>query len=262
MRSVTPTPLTAPRERLCARGARGAAALAVAVCVSHCSLGDFDSLSVGLKTTDVVNNDDLPGAAGSASESDAGSGSQSQGGASGNDAGEPSGGAGGSETPDASSPVDPPDAGPQPLILDPGFEGGVMNWAPVGNCSLTFAADNPHSGSSSLLTSGRVLNWEGPGYDLLGRLEPGKTYAARVWVRSIENPLTVTLHHKRRCVGDTGEPDYFAFTSKRIYSSWTEVIGTFTTPTCDLIDSMLYVDNPPAGEDFYIDDVSLVLTSP
>ena len=245
------------------------------MCLSRCSLGDFDSLSSGLNL-----NGSLPGGTGGASsEHDAstdpntggaggesGSAGQSNAGSSGS-----SGSSGTGNLPDA-GPGDDPDAGPtgpQNLILDPGFEQGAPRWISVGNVVMSLSTDNPHAGNSCLLVSGRDdFVYEGPGYDLFGSIDLGATYTATVWVRLNSDAQVANLMFKHRCDGetDTDPVVYYAISAVRSDEDdglgWYELTGSFTTRNCAPLAVALYIDGPAIGEEFYIDDASLYRTSP
>jgi hypothetical protein len=243
------------------------------VCLSRCSLSDFDSLSSGLNLTS-----NLGGTGGTSSDPDAstnptggaggegGSAGQSNAGSSGS-----SGSSGSGNTPDA-GPGDEPDAGPtgpQNLILDPGFEQGAPRWISMGNVVLSLSTDNPHAGNSCLLVSGRDdFVYEGPGYDLLGTVELGATYTTTVWVRLKSDAQVASLMYKHRCDGetDTDTAVYYAVTAVRSDADdglgWYELTGSFTARSCAALAMTLYIEGPAVGEEFYIDDASLFRTSP
>lgn len=251
-------------------GARGAALLGLAACLSRCSLlSDFDSLSSGLNL-----NGNLPdGGAGASSEPDASTDADTGGaGGEGGSAGQSNAGSSGSGDPPDAGPGDDPDAGPttpQNLILDPGFEQGAPRWISVGNIVMSLSTDNPHAGNSCLLVSGRDdFVYEGPGYDLLGTVDLGATYTATVWVRLKSDAQVANLMYKHRCDGETDTDPivYYAISAVRSDEDdglgWYELTGSFTARNCAAVSMALYIDGPAIGEEFYIDDASLYRTSP
>jgi Carbohydrate binding domain len=277
MRSLLPTRLAAsPARLLRTLGPRGAALLGVTVCLSRCSLSDFDGLSAGL-AADRLNNGGLPGGAAGASSSEPdASANQNTGGAGAGGGG--AGGNGGSGQTNAGSAGSPPQTGgagnepdagvssPQNLIEDPGFEGNAPRWIAVGNVALSLTTDNPRGGSSCLRTTNRAqATWEGPGYDLLGLVENVTTYDAAVWVRLASSSQLASLTFKHRCVGETDETaTYTNITSVRSTAAleWQLLSGSFTTRSCELISATLFVEGPDVDEDVYIDDASLYPASP
>ena len=250
-------------------GARGAALVGLAACLSRCSLSDFDSLSSGLNL-----NGNLPdGGAGASFEPDASTdtntgGTGGEGGSAGQGNAGSSGSSGSGNLPDG-GPGEDPDAGPtgpQNLILDPGFEQGSMRWTSVGNVVLSLSTDDPHAGDSCLLVTGRDdFVYEGPGYDLLGTVELDASYTATVWVRLKSPSQVASLTFKGRCVGETDETALYSnITSVRSTAAlgWQQLSGSFTTRACELTGATLFIQSPDIGEEFYIDDASLYRTSP
>jgi len=252
MLRVTPTRLPAGRAGRYALLVRCLLLVGVALCSSRCSLGDFDGLSSGLNPADTLNNGNLSGASGASTDLSSGGAS----GAAGSQL-DTSGGAAGS-----SAATDPPDGGPKNLIFNPGFEAGSSRWSAIGSCTVAQSTDNPRSGQVCLLIANRTESWQGPGYDLVGTLSATKTYIATVWARVADGSSPVNLTYKHRCADDAGDPSYTPIGSNLVTTNWTEVTASFTVPDCVLVDSLLYVEGPPAGTDFYIDDTSLMPSAP
>jgi hypothetical protein len=248
MRSVAPIAAAALRARWHTALARGAAAVGFLLCLSRCSLADFDGLSSGLQPADTLDNGALLGAAGVAGlETDPNGGMAS-------DAGEP-GGSG-----DAGSTA--VSTAPRNLIVNPSFDEGSSRWTAVGSCSVTLSPDSPRSGSACLLVSNRSETWQGPGYNLVGVAAPATTYTAKVWARTAQGSATMTFTYKHRCADDVADPTYNPLGSSLVSSEWTELTASLVVPDCTLSDSLLYVEGPAVGMDFYIDDASLTALSP
>jgi hypothetical protein len=248
MRSVAQAAGAASRARWHTALARGAAAVGCALCLSRCSLADFDGLSSGLEPVDTLDNSTLLGAAGAAGLATDPSGGMAS------DAGE-SGASGDGGSTAVST-------GPRNLIVNPSFDGGASRWAAVGSCSVTLSTDSPRSGSACLLVSNRTESWQGPGYNLVGVAAPATSYTAKVWARTAQGSATMTLTYKHRCADDAADPTYSPLGSNLVSSEWTELTASLTVPDCTLSDSLLYVEGPAAGTDFYIDDASLTALGP
>jgi endo-1,4-beta-xylanase len=217
------------------------------VWASGCSLTDFDSLSSGLHANTLDNsggaaNAGASGAGGNAPPLTAGAGS-GDGGATSTSA-DPDAGAGASN-----------------LIVNPGFEDGFSRWAALGSCSLTLSTSDPHSGSECLSISNRTETWQGPGYDLTGVVLEGANYTVKLWMRTDGDASTISLTYKRRCV-DESAVTYLPLGSGTLTGDWTELSAPLNIPNCTLGDSLIYVEGPPVGESFYLDDTSLVTQSP
>lgn len=223
--------------------------MTLALAPTACSLGDFDSLGAG-PDQNIGGRAGSGGSAGSAGDGGSGGSSGSAG-----DAG--SAGVGGSSGEGGN------------LIPNGGFE-GATSWACIGNCSATLVADNPHSGERCLLATNRTMSWEGPSFNLLGKVNPAEIYLLSVWVRSqpSDDPdaggadsYPVKLTHKRRCTAtDPAEGAYLNLVEGQVTPEWSELTTTFTAPDCpDLSESVVYVDNAPIGAEYCIDDTSLTL---
>lgn len=207
--------------------------LAAAAAASACSLQDYDSLKSG-----VGGGDGLGGASGT-------------GGAS----GQSSGGTAGTGV------IGQPDAGPVNLFANGSFDDGPSLWAPVGNCVTQLVTDSPRSDGNCLLTNNRTMDWEGPGYTLLGVVDAGITYEVKVWARAeaADAQYTLKLTYKKRCTEDPAEGVYSTLGSRVVTDEWTELTGLLVAPDCTLLESVLYVEGAPVGESYCIDDTSLML---
>jgi hypothetical protein len=152
-------------------------------------------------------------------------------------------------------------ATPTNLIVNPGFEETPSRWAAVGGCSLGLSSESPHTGSSCLLISNRAETWQGPGYDLTAVLTRNATYRATIWARVSAESQTMQLTYKHRCEDQTDDT-YAPFGSARVSTDWTELSASFVVTDCKATQSLIYVEGPAAGADFYIDDTSVVLEAP
>ncbi|HVZ37355.1 MAG TPA: carbohydrate binding domain-containing protein, partial [Polyangiaceae bacterium] len=233
---------------------RAASAITV-VCANGCSLTDFDSLSSGLAPTNTLDN--AGGAANSLADAGASGAGGSGAGGSGPllTAGSGTGDAGATSTPPG------PDAGASNLLVNPGFEDGFSRWTALGSCTLTLSTDNPHTGSECLSISNRSATWQGPGYDLMGVALEGANYTVTLWMRTDGDASTISLTYKRRCV-DESAVTYLPLGSGTLTGDWTELSAPLSIPNCTLGDSLIYVEGPPVGQSFYLDDTSLVTQNP
>lgn len=218
------------------------AAFLLAIGLCSCSLMDFDGLASGSE-----------GIAGASGVSGLGL-DHGGGGASGElDAG-PIGGSAG-----AAGRGEPP--APGNLIVNPGFEEVSSRWVAVGGCFLGLSSESPRTGSSCLLISNRAETWQGPGYDLTTVLTRNASYRVTIWARVPDASQTMQLTYKHRCEDQTDDT-YTPFGSNRVSTDWTELSASFAVADCKATQSLIYVEGPAAGSDFYIDDTSVVLEAP
>lgn len=235
---------------------------------SGCSLQDFDALAEGLTSPGGAAGQAESGGSGGvggASESDGGESGQAgesfdgglagsndpAGGAAGVGGVSGAGGGGGSEVGE-----------PGNLFINPGFEDGPPAWVRLGNCTVSLSTTEPHSGAHCLVTSNRTQAWEGPSYDLTGRVTPGASYGVSVWVRAAVGSYPLSLTYSHRCPGDA-EQTYTPLAGIAATTVWTELTGTLVVPECsNPSPSVLYVDGGPIGDDYCIDDTSLLLEAP
>jgi len=226
---------------------------------------DFDSLSAGGAITSGAG-----GSAGSGGRAGSGgiagtAGSSGAAGAGGSGGRAGTGGSGGS----GSGLL--PDGGIANLIVNPDFEETAVTWTAIGNCLLRIVTEpTAQSGSRALEVSNRTLEWEGPGYSVLNLIQAGEIYDAGVWVRVAEGEIPLQLTYKRRCEGD-GDVGSFAPMGTPIIATtaWAYLSGSLATPTCDPLESVIFVEvpNTSAGNanahvTLYLDNTSLVNADP
>ena len=142
------------------------------------------------------------------------------------------------------------------LVTNPGFETGTSGWyAWSGTLSATTA--QAHGGAESGVVTDRSATWNGPVYSLLSAVTPGATYAASAWARidgAASDSVYMTL--KMTCSGSADVYQQIA-SGTATNASWVQLNGTFTVPPCLLTDFEMYLEGPAAGEDLYVDDVSV-----
>ena len=156
------------------------------------------------------------------------------------------------------------------LITNSGFETNTTGWSVFGgSATIATSSEQAHSGSQSLVITGRTQTYQGPQYSVLGVAMPGTSYTLSLWGRlpssNSTGSLTVTLHYTCSGGSSAGE-NYLTWvaTSPASASSWTQFSGAQTFPACAGGGSMsvasLYVESPSATLSYYVDDV--VFTTP
>ena len=156
------------------------------------------------------------------------------------------------------------------LITNSGFETNTTGWSIFGGGSGTIATTTAqaHSGTQSLVITGRTQTYQGPQYSVLSLVTPGTSYSLSLWGRlptsNATGSLTVTLHYTCSGGSSAGE-NYFPWvaTLAASASSWTQFSGVQTFPTCTggtMSAAAFYVESPTATLSYYVDDV--VFTTP
>jgi endo-1,4-beta-xylanase len=156
------------------------------------------------------------------------------------------------------------------LITNSGFETNTTGWSVFGgSATIASSTAQAHSGTHSLLITGRTQTYQGPQYSVLSVATPGTSYSLSLWGRlasgSSTGSLTVTLHYTCSGGSSAGE-NYFTWvaTSAASASAWTQFSGAQTFPACagggTMSVAQLYVESPTATLSYYVDDV--VFTTP
>lgn len=156
------------------------------------------------------------------------------------------------------------------LITNSGFETNTTGWSVFGgSATIASTTAEAHSGTQSLVITGRTQPYQGPQYSVLSLATPGTSYTMSVWGRlpssNATGSLTVTLHYTCSGGSSAGE-NYFTWvaTSAASATSWTQFSGAQTFPACagggTMSAASFYVESPTATLSYYIDDV--VFTTP
>lgn len=139
------------------------------------------------------------------------------------------------------------------------FEGSTGGWTSFGS-TVEIATETAKTGESSLLTTGRTLNWHSPKLDLNGLLTAGESYTFYVWAKLAANTTGSAQLTIKQTTG--GESTYISLGNNTTLSStqWTRLSADYTHAAAD--DSFVYVKGPAVsngvGVDYFIDDFSLV----
>ena len=115
------------------------------------------------------------------------------------------------------------------------------------------------SGSSSVYSSNRSSAWNGPQQDMMGKMEPNRTYAISAWAKLAGSiaPSDNILWTIR--IGDDGVYKWRNFGDAVDSVGWTKVAGELTVDVVGTLTSLeLFAEGPSAGEAFWVDDVVVV----
>jgi endo-1,4-beta-xylanase len=153
-------------------------------------------------------------------------------------------------------------------------DGGLDGWSSrSGSSSVTNSMAAAHSGSHSLLTTGRIANWDGPTINVSNKMYSGSEYNVSGWVmlqptdgsqHVINISLQLTLD------GATSYPSVSAYPGVTVPADgqWHQVsVMGYTMPSAyDAGTATLYFQTAPSsGNDlvsFYIDDFQLSYVPP
>lgn len=153
--------------------------------------------------------------------------------------------------------IAPAAAASSDLLTNGDTENGTTGWSVFGAGSLASTTAVAHSGSSSLVHTGRTAAWNGPAQTVTSTLTNNTTYTTSVWVRAQSGNPTgkVTL---RLTAG--GTTSYVALAQGALSSTgWTELTGSGVASwSGTLSDAALYVETAEGTGGLYVDDASLV----
>ncbi|MDE4541380.1 endo-1,4-beta-xylanase [Thermoanaerobacterium sp. R66] len=145
------------------------------------------------------------------------------------------------------------------VIANGTFENGnTSGWVGTGSSVVKAVYGVAHSGDYSLLTTGRTANWNGPSYDLTGKIVPGQQYNVDFWVKFVDGNDTEQIKATVKATSDKDDyiqVDDFANVNK---GEWTEIKGNFTLPDADYSGISIYVESQNPTLEFYIDDFSVI----
>jgi endo-1,4-beta-xylanase len=133
-------------------------------------------------------------------------------------------------------------------------DGGTDGWSGRGAASVANSSATAHSGSHSLLTTGRTANWNGPSISVANKMYVGSVYNISVWVKlqptdGSSHILNVSL---QTSLGGTasypGVTSYPGITVKAD-GSWHQisVLGYNMSSAYDSGGASLYVQTVPAS---------------
>jgi parallel beta-helix repeat protein len=161
---------------------------------------------------------------------------------------------------------------PRPIVQDntnvlssSSFEAASDGWTNFGNIAVSQSTETAKTGSRSLKTSGRTVNYHSPRIFLNDLLTVGETYTFYVWVKLAEGsgPVQLVVKSTVNAATETGE-DQITYTNlaseTATANGWVQLKDDYTHTQND--QSFLYIKGPSVsneqGVDYFIDDFSLV----
>ncbi|MEN3357434.1 MAG: endo,4-beta-xylanase, partial [Mycobacteriales bacterium] len=153
----------------------------------------------------------------------------------------------------------PPNGPPDEAGAVSDFEGGTtQGWSSrIGRETVAVTAADAHGGQRSLLTSNRAAAFDGPAFNVLGKMTKGKKYALSVWVKLApgEPAVDMRLSLERRLAG-TQAFQTIAAGNGVTSGQWVQLSGTFVLGV-DVDFLTVYVETAGGTASFYIDDFAL-----
>jgi len=153
-------------------------------------------------------------------------------------------------------------------------DGGLDGWSSrTGSSTVTNTTATAHSGTHSLLTTGRTANFDGPQINVSNKMYPGSEYNLSVWVKLLPTDGSnhiVNMSLQTTFQGTTSFPSITPFPGMTIAAdgNWHQisVAGFNMSNNYDPGSASLYLQTvPSSGNDlvsFYIDDFQLTYVQP
>jgi endo-1,4-beta-xylanase len=153
-------------------------------------------------------------------------------------------------------------------------DGGLDGWSSrTGSSSVTNSTAEAHSGTHSLLTTGRVANYDGPQINVSNKMYNGSEYNISGWVRLVPtdgSSHVINISLQTTLSGTTSYPSATAYPGVTVLAdgNWHQVSvsGYNMSSAYDTGAATLYFQTvPPSGNDlvsFYIDDFRLTYVAP
>jgi hypothetical protein len=144
------------------------------------------------------------------------------------------------------------------LITNLGIEtGNTTGWAVNGAGTISASTAQKHSGTYSLLHTGRTATWNGPIQNITSKVQSGRTYACSGWVR-LDNTASANVIMTMKKVDGSGTT-YTNINSKTgSNSSWVQLSGNYTLSVSGTLTELsIYFEGPASGINYYLDDVSV-----
>ena len=85
----------------------------------------------------------------------------------------------------------------------------------------------------------------------------GARYQVSAWTRVAVGLEQMNLVLRTKCQNDSAY-FFFVLDFDMVGATWSQRLAEFDAPTCTLESLEIYVEGPPGGTDFYVDDVALI----
>ena len=153
-------------------------------------------------------------------------------------------------------------AAAQTVVQHTWEDGTLQGWVPRGSAVLTNSTDVAHTGTRSLLTTGRTAGFNGPSLNLLPVLSPGTVYqfTASVRLRSGEAATQLIMTVQRTPTGGTNQFDRVAASAAGgvTDSAWVTLQGTYSVAG-SVSGLLLYIESASPTASYYVDDFTIAV---
>jgi endo-1,4-beta-xylanase len=153
-------------------------------------------------------------------------------------------------------------------------DGGLDGWSSrTGSSTLTNTTAEAHSGTHSLLVTGRVANYDGPQINVSNKMYDGSTYNLSAWVMLVPTDGSnhvINMSLQTTLDGNTSFPSVTPYPGITVPAdgAWHQisVLGYNMASSYDAGTAFLYLQTvPSSGTDlvsFYVDDFQLSYVAP
>jgi hypothetical protein len=147
---------------------------------------------------------------------------------------------------------------PSNVIINGGFESGIINWITVFGGSPTTVTFPIHQGRSAGILKSRINWYYGLGQSIKDRITNEMTYRCSFWVR-LHGATNDNVYLTARQTDENGTVYYRIVTAQASSSQWTYLSGNFIPKFgSNLTELTIYVEGPAAGVDILVDDIEII----
>lgn len=151
------------------------------------------------------------------------------------------------------------------VVFASDFEDGTTGgWHRRGTTVLSASTDRAHTGTYSLLSTGRTAGWHGPAVDLQEVLLPGALYQVDAHVLLVAGqettPLQLTMQRQPESTGTTVW-EQVAQAPTVTADDWAVLSGQYGFPEPGF-QLELYIESPDPDVSYYVDNVTITMLEP
>src|SRR5579884_2296378 len=145
-------------------------------------------------------------------------------------------------------------------------DGGLDGWSSRAGCTLANSTADAHSGTHSLLVTGRTHAYDGPQISVNNKMYNGSAYSVSIWVKlgpSATQPDTIRVSLQTTLAGTTTYHTVIGNTAVPL-GTWVHLsVPSYAMAySYDPNGAFLYVESNSGTQDFYIDDFQLTYIPP